>query len=326
MPKFLIIRLSSIGDIVLTTPVIRCLKQQVANAEIHFLTKKSYQEIIEHNPFIDKKIFLDDRLNETINKLKDENYDYIIDLHNNIRTFFIKLRLNKKSFSFNKLNFEKWLLVNFKVNRLPQKHIVDRYMETVEGYFAIKNDGKGLDYFLPVKTNKEITPALPQKYLAFIIGAKHGTKKIPVAKIISICKKINCQIVLIGGKEDEGTAKLITESLTENILNFCGKLSINESAFVIKNASVVITHDTGMMHIAAAFKKKIISVWGNTIPEFGMTPYYGNNQIQNYKSQVLGLNCRPCSKIGYDKCPQGHFKCMINIDETAIEREVNNLL
>ena len=132
MPKFLLIRFSSIGDVVLTTPVIRCLKKQVNDAEVHFLTKNSFAEIIENNLYIDKKIYFEDDLNAIIKNLKAENYDYIIDLHNNLRTFLIKLWLMKKSFSFNKLNFEKWLMVNSKINRLPNIHIVDRYMETIK--------------------------------------------------------------------------------------------------------------------------------------------------------------------------------------------------
>jgi heptosyltransferase-2 len=108
MSKFLILRFSSIGDIVLTSPVVRCLKQQVENAEVHFATKKGFASVIEHNPFIDKKIYLEEDLNSFIGELKKEKYDYIIDLHNNLRTFLIKVKLGVKSFSFDKLNFEKW--------------------------------------------------------------------------------------------------------------------------------------------------------------------------------------------------------------------------
>jgi ADP-heptose:LPS heptosyltransferase len=171
MPKFLIIRFSSIGDIVLTTPVVRCLKKQIPNAEMHFLTKKSFAEIIEHNLNIDKKIYFEGDLNATIKQLKKENYDYIIDLHHNLRTFLIKLRLMKKSFSFNKLNFEKWMMVNFKINMLPQKHIVDRYFETIKK-FKVENDGQGLDYFLTAEEEKAIQqlPASHQSgYIGFVI-------------------------------------------------------------------------------------------------------------------------------------------------------------
>jgi ADP-heptose:LPS heptosyltransferase len=336
--KFLIVRFSSIGDIVLTSPVVRCLKQQVKDAEVHFITKKNFAPVIEHNPFIDKKIYLEEDLDALIPQLKTENYDFVIDLHHNFRTLGLKRQLGVKSFSFNKLNIEKWLLVNLKINRLPAMHIVDRYMETVKS-FGVVNDGKGLDYFISQEDGKAIE-RLPQifqpGYIAFVIGAMHNTKKLPVEKIVSIISKINRPVLLMGGKEDSVAADQIISDIqthtsnnipisigTENIFNACGKFSLNESAALIKHSEKVITHDTGLMHIAAAFKKEIISVWGNTIPEFGMYPYYGDFEKRNLKFEIKGLSCRPCSKIGFDKCPQGHFKCMMLQDENGIAEAAN---
>jgi len=330
--KFLIVRFSSIGDIVLTSPVVRCLKQQVKDAEVHFLTKKSFAAVIQHNTFIDKKIYLEEELDELIPQLKNEKYDYVIDLHHNLRTLKLKRALGVKSFSFNKLNIEKWLMVNLKMNRLPDKHIVDRYMETVKS-FGVVNDGKGLDYFITQEDGKAIEriPKIFQPgYIAFVIGAKHNTKKLPFEKIVSIIGKIHKPVLLMGGKEDFDEAEKIlmaVENHSQNqkpeTYNACGKFSLNESAALVKHAEKVITHDTGLMHIAAAFKKEIISVWGNTIPEFGMYPYYGDFEKRNSKFEVLGLSCRPCSKIGFEKCPKGHFKCMKLQDENGIAVEAN---
>jgi ADP-heptose:LPS heptosyltransferase len=150
-------------------------------------------------------------------------------------------------------------------------------------------------------------------YIGFVIGAKHFTKQLPVEKIISICKKINKPIILLGGKEDAARAEMIENAVGKNIFNACGKYNLNQSASLIKQATKVITHDTGLMHIAAAFKKEIISVWGNTVPAFGFTPYLPDPNSRMV--EVKNLSCRPCSKIGYDKCPKGHFKCMMEIDE-----------
>lgn len=330
MPKFLIIRFSSIGDIVLTTPVIRCLKQQVKDAEVHYAMKRNFSEVLEHNPYIDKKYFLEDDLSALISQLKKEKYDYIIDLHHNQRTFLIKKQLGAKSFSFNKLNFEKWLLVNFKINSLPDVNIVDRYMKTVES-FGVKNDGLGLDYFIS-PDDETIIDTLPENfrngYIAFVIGAKHYTKQLPAEKIISICQKVSLPIILLGGKEDSAKAEKIIGGLAtlnpkHQTLNCCGKFSLNQSAAITKRSNKVITHDTGLMHIAAAFKKEIISVWGNTVPEFGMAPYYGKSEVGNQKSEVRNLSCRPCTKIGFDKCPKGHFNCMMMQDENKIAEMAN---
>jgi len=309
MTKFLILRFSSIGDIVLTTPVVRCLKLQYPEAEVHYTTKKSYKTLLENNPYIDKVFVLENGLNELIKLLQLEDYDYIIDLHNNLRTSIIKFRLGVKSFRFDKLNLQKWLLVKFKKNFMPNVHIVDRYMETVK-FLGVKNDNEGLDYFLPEK-DKMPLDWLPENfrngYAVYAIGGQHETKKLPLHKMIELCQTIKLPLVLIGGKEDT----IISEQLTINIKNIpmidaCGKRNLNQSASIIRNAKLVYTHDTGMMHVAAAFKKKIVSVWGNTVPEFGMYPYQTDFEVIENKD----LNCRPCSKIGYNNCPLGHFKCM----------------
>ncbi|MCU0325258.1 MAG: glycosyltransferase family 9 protein [Spirosomaceae bacterium] len=313
MAKFLIIRFSSIGDIILTSPVVRCIKQQIPNAEVHFVTKKQYGGLLENNPNIDKYFLLDKSLNLLIKNLKSENYDFIIDLHNNLRTSIIKFRLGVKSYSFDKLNWQKWLLVNFKINTMPNKHIVDRYLETVSD-FGVKNDNKGLDFFIPKNISNPLSLE-PNSYVAFAIGGQHNTKKLPNHKIIELCSKIDKKIVLLGGKEDELNGAEIVKQVGEKVINFCGKCSLNQSAEIVRHADYVISHDTGMMHIAAALKKKTISIWGNTIPEFGMYPYQTEFKVIENKQ----LGCRPCSKIGYEKCPKGHFKCMQDLDFSRFE-------
>ncbi len=317
MKKILIIRFSSIGDIVLTTPVIRCLKEQQPNVEIHYLTKKSFKAILENNPYVSKIHTINKNISEIIDELKKENFDFVVDLHNNLRSSQVKLKLKKKSSTFKKLNFKKWILVNFKINKMPAMHIVDRYLQTVE-QFGISNDKNGLDYFIPSKDEikMEMLPVTHQNgYIGFVIGAKHFTKQLPIEKIISICKNQLQPIVLLGGKEDVELATIIEKALGEKIYNACGKYNLNQSASIIKQAEKIITHDTGLMHIAAAFKKQIISVWGSTVPDFGFTPYLPNENSKIV--EVKNLSCRPCSKIGYNKCPKAHFKCMMEIDEAS---------
>jgi ADP-heptose:LPS heptosyltransferase len=327
--KFLIIRFSSIGDIVLTTPVIRCLKQQIKDAKIHFLTKQSFAQILENNPYVDKVISLNYSWELMIHQLKNEEYDYVIDLHHNLRTLRVKRVLGKPSFSFNKLNFKKWLLTAFKINRLPNVHIVDRLLDTVKG-FGVVNDGLGLDYFIPEKDcilKKDIPLSHSFGYVVVVIGAALNTKKLPVHQLKKLCATLNFPIILVGGKEDIAEADEIVITDDVKIYNACGKFNLNESADIVRNAVAVITHDTGLMHIAAAFQKKIISVWGNTVPEFGMAPYYGAADILNFKSEVLNLSCRPCSKIGYKKCPKKHFKCMeIQDVETIATKQFQEIL
>jgi ADP-heptose:LPS heptosyltransferase len=326
--KFLVIRFSSIGDIVLTTPVIRCLKKQRPGDTIHFLTKKSFATVIENNPHIDKLHLLKDDWDAMVNELRLEKFDYIIDLHHNLRTLRLKKDLGIKSFPFNKLNVKKWIYTNLKWNLMPDMHIVDRYMKTVES-FGVKNDGEGLDYFIPEKDEvkqKDIPASHHIGYIGIVIGAAHYTKKMPVEKLKELCSKINHPIVLLGGKEDDTIGRHVSDDNPVKIYNACGKFNLTESADLVRKAKLIITHDTGLMHIAAAFKKKIISVWGNTVPRFGMYPYYGNVQVANSKFEINGLRCRPCSKIGYNKCPRGHFNCMKQQSADAIAESVRKLL
>ncbi len=322
--KILVIRFSSIGDIVLTTPVVRCLYKQM-NAEVHFLTKDPFRTIVETNPYISKVYSVKKEVSEVIETLKTEAYDYVIDLHKNIRSFQVKRALKAANFSFYKLNFEKWLMVNFKLDRLPNVHIVDRYLETVSSLGVVK-DGNGLDYFIPPEMEIDALQFIaekikekPLKYLVFAIGAAHTTKRLPTEKIIEICKKINLPVVLLGGPGDRETGIKIQEAAGKHVINTCGELKLHQSASMVRQAHKVITHDTGMMHIAAAYSKTIISIWGNTIPEFGMFPYYPNGVNNNITIEIGGLSCRPCSKIGFQKCPKGHFRCMnqINIEKIA---------
>ncbi|HET6225292.1 MAG TPA: glycosyltransferase family 9 protein [Bacteroidia bacterium] len=317
MKKILIIRFSSIGDIILTTPVLRCLKTQSPETEIHYLTKKSFKSILDHNPYLSKIHTIEKDVKEITAELKKENFDEIIDLHNNLRTLQTKLLLGKKASTFRKLNFQKWLLVQFKINRMPQLHVVDRYMETIK-HLGIKNDERGLDYFIPAKDEVALQ-TLPlthqQGYIGFVIGAKHFTKQLPLEKIISVCKKINQPLVLLGGKEDRDRGELIVAAIGIHVYNACGIYNLNQSASLVKQAARIISHDTGLMHIAAALKKDITSIWGNTVPAFGFTPYKPGKASKIV--EVQGLACRPCSKIGYDKCPKGHFKCMKEINEEA---------
>lgn len=326
MVKFLVIRFSSIGDIVLTTPVIRCLKKQVEGAEIHYITKISFKDVLKANPYIDKLWLFDDNLDELSRRLLEENFDHVIDLHNNLRSGILKRKLKLPSFTVNKINWEKWLIVNLKINRLPDRHIVDRYMDTLH-FFEVKNDNEGLDYFITEEDCKlpgDVSSSLPDRFLSLVIGAKHFTKKAPPEKLAEICDELELPVIILGGPDDQDSAgKLVELSSNTSLINLCGKLDLNQSACLVKRSELVISHDTGLMHIAAAFKKKIISIWGNTIPEFGMYPYLPGNQSRIF--EVKGLSCRPCSKIGFSKCPKKHFRCMLDHDSKAIAQVANKI-
>lgn len=318
--KILVIRFSSIGDIVLTSPVVRALKLQ-ANAEVHYLTKTPFVTVLENNPYIDKIHTISSVFEKTLEILKKEKFDYIIDLHHNLRSLRFKKALGVPSFSFPKLNVEKWLMVNLKWNRLPKTHIVDRYFETCKS-LGIHNDNKGLDYFIGKEEEVDLNtlPEIYRKgYIALVIGAQHSTKRLPLHQLQKFCRQSTLPIIVMGGKDDAANAWHLEQIAPDRIYNACGKYSLNGSASLVKQAKVVVSNDTGLMHIAAAFKKKTLAVWGNTIPEFGMYPY----QTEYVNFEVKGLSCRPCSKIGHINCPKKHFKCMEKQDIPLLVKMAN---
>jgi ADP-heptose:LPS heptosyltransferase len=290
----------------------------VPNAEVHLLTKKAHVNLIENNIYISKYFLLDKSISRILPDLQIEKYDFIIDLHNNLRSKRIILGLGIKSLTFNKLNIRKWLLVKLKLNFLPNEHLIDRYFHAIKK-LGVANDGAGIDFFIPEK-DKVATSTFPSShqngYVAFVIGANYSTKRLPIYKIVSLCKKINKPIILLGWKTEQMYGMQIMHEHPDLVYNGCGSYNINQSASIIEQASAVITHDTGLMHVAAAFNKKILSIWGNTVPAFGMTPYLDSPPYSIH--EVQGLSCRPCSKIGFSKCPKGHFKCMNMIDEEEI--------
>jgi len=323
MPKILVIRFSSIGDIVLTTPVLRCIRLQTG-AEVHFLTKESFRSVVEHNPYVSRVYTIQKKVQEVLPALKSEGYDFVVDLHHNLRSWQVKMALGVSSKSFDKLNWEKWLLVNFGINRLPNLHVVDRYLATVAA-LGVQNDGLGLDYFIPEADEDAAQVFLAghfgqqiPAFMALVTGAAHATKRLPEARLVELCGLIQIPVVLLGGPEELEQGERIAAQAGAHVLNGCGKLKLNQSAAVLRRAQQVITHDTGLMHIAAALGKDIVSVWGSTVPAFGMTPYLPVGHPVGKILEVNGLSCRPCSKIGYQNCPKGHFRCMNDIDFSEI--------
>ncbi len=247
-------------------------------------------------------------------------FDYLIDLHKNMRSMAVRRALKTRSVTFDKLNMKKWMLVNLKVDRMPRVHLVDRYFQAVK-HLGVRNDQQGLDYFLGEK-DEDVLHELPlshQKgYVALAVGAAHPTKTPPIRKWIVLCDSIRKPVVLLGGPADRAKGDAIASQTGNHVFNAVGRFSLNGSAALVKHCDKIITPDTGLMHIASAFGKEIISIWGNTVPEFGMTPYLRKGEGPSYIFERKGLACRPCSKIGYKACPKKHFNCMDhNYEEIA---------
>lgn len=320
--KILVIRFSSMGDIIYTTPVVRCLKKQLPGAEIHFLTKPAFKYIYDNNPYTDKLLLLKPTLAETIRDIQAEKYDFLIDLHNNLRTSIIKLRTGIKSSTYKKQIIRKWLSLKFHLRLVPPVHLVERYMKTVH-FLGVKNDGQPIDYYIKAAHNLvQLLPSTHQnRYIAFVTGATHFTKRMPNDKISSIIKQLNLPVVLLGGQDVKANGDEIAVACGSKVYNACGITTLDESVFLVSKAAAVLGFDTGLTHIAEAFDVPIASIWGGTVPELlGVQPY----MVKDAVVISIELSCRPCSKFGLEKCPLGHFKCMKDIPENVVIEFANS--
>lgn len=321
--KILIIRFSSIGDIVLSTPVIRAVKNQIKESEVHFLVKKEFAPVLECNPYIDKMHFFSGNLSATIKELKEEKFDFIVDLQKNRRSRKIVHSLGVPSATYHKFNFAKWLYVKMKINIIPHTHIVDRYFEAVAP-LKVYNDGKGLDFFISENKSfdEDDLPAVFENgFVAVSLGGAHATKRIPAEKIVEIGHILYKPMMLLGGKDVVSVGEEIVSQLGDRAYNGCGKFTLLESASIIQQSVCLLTGDTGLMHIAAALNVPTATLWGNTVPEFGMYPYMAYDRFRIF--EVCPLRCRPCSKLGFKKCPKKHFKCMNLLPAPEIAEWIN---
>ncbi len=317
--KALIIRFNAIGDIVLTTPVIQALADN--NYEVHFLVKAAFAEIVESDAYVTKVWTLKEQLAEVITLLKREDFDLVIDLHNNLRSKRVKSALSKTTCTFSKDRIGYWLLTKLGIHTIQEQHIVERFL-SVLAPLGIKVAQPSTRYTIPLDTS--LPADLPEKYICIAIGAAWYTKQIPTEKLVNVIEQCNHKnIVLIGGPDDRIAAIEVEARLTHSIINLTGQLTIHQSALVIQRSQVLLAGDTGMMHIAAALDVPVVAVFGSTHPILGYTPYYGKLAKNSYKLiENKSLSCRPCTKQGKDSCPKGHFRCMIDIDPNDIVQAI----
>jgi len=250
------------GDIVLTSPVIRCLRSQLSDLELHVLTKEAFAGVYTVNPYIDKVFTIKDELGEVVPLLKAERYDRIIDLHRNLRSFGLWLRLRRPRSVFPKLNLRKWLLVRLHLDLMPEVHVVDRYFRAVRR-LGVENDGLGLEFFIAPEDEMDLHE-LPSDYhegfVAMVTGGKHATKILPAPKAAEVIRVLERPVLLLGGSEDYARAEEIIRLTDGRVFNGCGRYSLGQSASLLRMADAVITNDTGLMHIASAFRKRTVSV------------------------------------------------------------------
>jgi ADP-heptose:LPS heptosyltransferase len=319
--KIVVIRLGAIGDILLTTPLLRRLQRTFPDATIDYCTKASYSALLASNPRI-SSLFTNEHP-------PLGPYDLVVDLQNNRRSRSICRSLKaSRIVRYHKQNWKKWLLVHCKLDFSgPYRSVVDRYQHSLAEY-NIEADTEGCEIY-PSSDDRRVAHQLlhsGRKTLALCFGARHLTKCYPperYASLLLLLLKENAfDVVLLGGKEDSPKAAEIMKSLPEEflpgVINLSGACSLMQTAAVLERCDAVLCNDTGLMHIASAFGKRLFVLFGSSSPAFGFLPYNAPYEL----FEVEGLKCRPCSHIGRESCPEGHFRCMNDLSERHIARRI----
>ena len=313
--KILCVRLSAIGDLVVTTPVYRALARQLG-AEVHALTNRVPAQVLAHNPHVAR--IHDYAASDVVERLRAERFDLLVDLHCNLRSHRLRLRLGLPALGYRKRNLEKRLL-SHGVDVLGDEHLVDRYFRALAP-LGVHDDGEGLDYFLHADdwpaadhpSAARLARLRTRPHAAIVLAATHSTKRMPPELVADLLGALPVPAALLGAADVRGLAdEVLALSGRDDTVDLVDALPLRASIAVLAEAAGVISPDTGLMHAAAALRRPLVVVWGNTAPPYGMYPYLpaAQRQLAAY-AQVEGLDCRPCSRIGYPACPRGHFACM----------------
>ena len=311
------------GDILLTTPFIRTLKENYPQIQIDFLIKDRYKDVLIQNPYLNNLFIYSSEkheITELAHELKSQSYELIIDLQNNLRSKKIFSHSKIQKLRFNKRDLDKLLLVHLKINKLKNSPAIPiRYASVLEKF---QLDDKGLDLF----TNKTAANSFKEdkKYIGFCPGSRHFTKMWPKENYINLGNlliKENFSIVLLGGSEDKAVCEEISAQIP-GAINLSNNDDILQTAADMKRCAAIVCNDSGLMHAACAEKVPVLVFFGSTVKEFGFIPYKNKNTILENNS----LSCRPCTHIGKSYCPKGHFKCMLDIDSQTAFNKLNMLV
>ncbi|MFC1513974.1 lipopolysaccharide heptosyltransferase II [candidate division KSB1 bacterium] len=323
--KFLIIRLSSIGDIILTTPLIRALRKKYPNAIIDFIIKERFIDLVKSNPNLNTVISFNEKggfqeLRKLKHLIKNENYDYIIDIHKNFRSYYLRTWLRKTEIlKYSKDYVKRTLLVKFGIDRFESVvPVYQKYFGAAET-LGVEYDGKGTEINIPSGIRSYINSEIKENgydpkrpFIILCPGAGFYTKRWMPERFARVgdhfSEKYKALVCVLGNENDSDICKAVIKRMKYPAVNYAGKFSLIEAAGLMTFASLVIANDTGLMHMAQSQKRPVVAIFGSTTRELGYFPFpEGSFVIEKDES------CRPCTHNGRDKCPRKHFRCMKDI-------------
>jgi len=333
--KILIIRLSSFGDILLASPLIRWTRRRFPDSNIDFAVRERFSDLVVTNPHLNQVRTLKEPadfscLKELASEIFAQHYDLIIDIHSNFRSWYLCSLSKAKIYRWNLPRFRRWLLIKFKKNFLHGYPPVPlRYLSAVDE-LGVKDDGEGLEFQIKDKILDEVDKLWKEKNLSgkkiavISPGAKWFTKRWIPEKFASLGKallKKYCDILIFVGSSDEyELCHEICKEIGGDTINLAGKTDFHAAGEIIRRCNIFIGNDSGLGHFASAVGTPAVILFGPTVKEFGFFPFRS-------KSTVIekDIYCRPCSHIGSDKCPERHFKCMNEIEIDDVLRAAESL-
>jgi lipopolysaccharide heptosyltransferase II len=320
MERILVIRLSSLGDILLTTPVLRMLREHCPAARIDFLTKVAYQDVLCANPCVDRLWLLEPRqgLKEMLRCLRQTRYDVVVDLHRTLRSRLLSHGLlAQHKLTYVKHTVRRALLVHLGWNTLRAMTPVPERYVTALRRLGVTGPLPPLEMHLTAESRAAMQTYLQQEFpeslvrplLAVAPGARWATKRWPVERFAAVAQELaqaqQAAVVVLGSAEDTQLAQELCQRLSVPVLNSAGKLSLLHTAALLQQCHLLLSNDSGLMHMATALRVPVVAIFGPTVQEFGFYPFQACAQVVSAE-----LACRPCSTKGSRRCPRGHHQCM----------------
>lgn len=327
--KILIFRLSAIGDIILTSGLVRCLKQQLPDCQIDFVVKKQFASLVSDNPHISQIYEVDSAqgfggLRQLAAQLKANEYDVFFDIHKNFRSRFVRNASSpQKVLKYDKHVLKRFMLTRFNIDLYkPAVPVYQRFIQSAAP-LGIKDDGRKTEFFINQDIQKRISSKLadaellPLNYICLCPGASFWNKQWPIEYFTALAQKIHTttsySIVLIGGTKEKELSAKIAQAVPA-VVDMTGALNLQESAAVLSSALCTVANDTGMLHLSEALGRPVVGIYGPTARQLGYFPILQTSVV----AENNNLTCRPCTKMGMNACPKKHFKCMKDLTPQSV--------
>jgi heptosyltransferase-2 len=319
-PNILAVRFSSIGDVLLTTPLLRSIRERHPGSSITVLTKPAHAPLLSHNPHVTQVLSVEPErsLPELAAELRAGRYTDLLDLHDSFRSRMLRALVPGNWTSYPKHRVARALLIHTKRNWYGSwKPVAERYFAAAR-HLDVRPDGRPPEFFLAAEARQKIDQwlaaaglAQDQSMIAVAPGAAHATKRWPAQHWQALIDRIIGQgkdVVIVGGAADQPLATALTLKGAGRVVSAAGHFGLQETGAVVERSATLVSGDTGVMHIATAVGTPVVALFGPTVKEFGFFPYTPASRVIE-----LDLSCRPCSSKGGARCPLGHHRCLVDI-------------